>query len=94
MDTNIETKTNTTEDFEIEITREQFDTLSGFFVHLWCVKFEGSKPDFGFYQERLDSIGIPWWVQNKVSGLADVRENAFLYFRTIFKNVGITVSPV
>ncbi|MDP2564457.1 hypothetical protein [Pseudoalteromonas marina] len=92
MDTNSEANTNTDEGLKIEITREQFDTLSGFFVHLWCVKYEGSKPDFGFYQERLDGIGIPWWVQNKVSELAEVRENAFLYFRTIFQKAGITVS--
>lgn len=94
MDTNIGTNMNavTGQDGVFELSQRQADTLSGFFVHLWCVNFEGVKADYGFYANRLDELEVPWWVQNKVSGLADVRENNFFYFRTILKKIGVIVS--
>ena len=76
----------------LKVNRKQVDLLSGFFVHLWCVKFEGVKMDVRFWARELDRAKIPWNIQNKIAELAGVRNNKFLYFSTVLKNAGIEVT--
>ncbi len=73
------------------ISDSQFSVLQGFFAHLWCVKFDGVKGDFGWWAKHLDSLGISWYVQNTISALADKRENAFYYLRRLLAEKGITI---
>jgi hypothetical protein len=73
------------------ISYEQQEELAGFFLHLWNIYHGESENRLGFWQARLDEIGISWSVQNSVSALARTRSNGFLYFRTILKSKNIIV---
>jgi hypothetical protein len=64
-----------------KISSHQYNFIQGFFAHLWSVRWEKSKNDFQTWAVILDGLGVPWYVQNAVSVIADERESAFLYLR-------------
>jgi hypothetical protein len=73
------------------INHKQFDVLSGFYAHLYCVYHDGVKSDFGFYAEQLDSINVPWSIQNRVAVMAEDRGSQSKYFRTLLKEKDIHI---
>lgn len=74
------------------LTSNQYNYIQGFFAHLWAVKWDGAKADFGFWAKQLDSLGVSWYIQNSVSALVDKRESGFLYLRPQLAKFGISVS--
>jgi len=76
---------------ELIISREQKDLLSGFFLHCWNVFHNKEKSCWDFYAEQMDKAGISWRIQNLVAYAAEKRDNGFLYFSTVLKNLNIKV---
>lgn len=50
-----------------------YELLNGLYLHCYAVNHEGATSDYDFYAERLDRLGVPFWVQNNVSALAELR---------------------
>ena len=73
------------------INSKQFDLLRGFYAHLYCVYHDGVKSDFGFYAEQLDSINVPWSVQNSVAVLAEDKASQSKYLSTLLAEQNIHV---
>lgn len=71
------------------INTKQYDALSGFYTHCYCVYHDKVKSAFGFWAEQLDALDIPWSVQNTVSELASDRESMGYYLSTLLKKKGI-----
>jgi len=76
---------------ELSITRDQRDLLSGFFLHCWNVFHNGEKAFWDFYADQMDKAKISWRIQNLVAYAAENRDNGFLYFSTVLKNLNIKV---
>jgi len=74
------------------ITRKQFEVLQGFFAHCYAVYHDNVKPDWAFWAEQLDTINIPWSVQNTVAVTAEDRSSIDLYLRTHLIRRNITVN--
>jgi hypothetical protein len=63
----------------------EYQALEGFFFQCWCAKWDNSEQlDHAYYAQTLDKIGIPWSLQNRISGRAySDRNSGFMYFSTI-----------
>jgi len=61
----------------------QIDALEGFMMHCWSVYHEKQKQAFGFYAQRLDSLGVPWHFQNKTAIIAETRANYWSNFESL-----------
>lgn len=68
------------------LTNEQFNALSGFFIALQGHYHYNNPTNFKDWAEILDELGISWKIQNAVAIAAENRQNGFLYFRTVLTN--------
>ena len=75
----------------MEITEQQKKILSGFFLHCWNVFHNNEKAFWDFYADQLDRAGIPRNIQNLVAYAADKRDNGYIYFSTVLKNLEIKI---
>lgn len=50
-----------------------YEALNGLYLHCYGVYHEGTMQDFGYYANKLDRLGVPMWVQNNVSAMAEMR---------------------
>ena len=75
----------------MNITKSQYDHLTGFFFALSCHYCEGIKTNFGHWANLLDDRNIPWSIQNYVAELATSKENTGKYLSTLLKERDITV---
>jgi hypothetical protein len=74
------------------ITEEQLELLKGFKLHIWShYHEERSHFDSSFWAEKLDSLHIPWFVQNTVSILMETRANGFSSLKTLLLKEGIKI---
>lgn len=80
------------------ITEIQKDNLKGFFLYMWNYYhnkedeyYQRDTNDFEFYAQKLDGLNISWLIQNNIAHAASDRNNGFIYFSTILKNLKIEV---
>ncbi len=76
---------------KLTITRQQFDSLKGFYAHCYVVYHEGVNDGFAFWAEQLDKEEVPWSVQNTVAVLAEDRSSISLNLSTHLSRKGITI---
>lgn len=75
----------------MQITRQQYDYLLGFYAHCYCVYHENTKSDFEFWATQLDDANIPWKIQNSVAVTAEDKGSNALYLSTHLKRKGVEI---
>lgn len=67
----------------MKITHKQYGMLQGFYAHCYSVYHDNNKPDFSTWAELLDSVGIPWSIQNTTAIKAEDKSSISYYLSTL-----------